>query len=159
LRELFNLLSGVRSLGPFLAFQYAIDLGYADVAPHDEGSYVVAGPGAHNGVAKCFSRAGRAMPEEIIMAVCEAQEEEFRARDLDFVSLFGRRLQPVDCQNLFCEVDKYARVYHPEFLAGGRSRIKQVYRRAGRSFDALRFPQSWSLEPSVDWAGSIPPAV
>ena len=159
LRELFNLLSGVRSLGPFLAFQYAIDLGYADIAPHDEGSYVVAGPGARNGLAKCFARTGRATPEELIMAVCEAQEEEFRARGLDFISLYGRRLQPVDCQNLFCEVDKYARVHHPNFAAGGRSRIKQVYRRAGRPLDPLRFPRSWSLEPSADWALAIPPAV
>ena len=35
--------------------------------------------------------------------------------ELDFQNLWGRRLQLIDCQNLFCEVDKYSRVYpaHP----------------------------------------------
>ena len=49
---------------------------------------------------------------------------------LEFRSLWGRRLQLIDCQNLFCEVDKYARVRHPEVVGvSGRTRIKQKYAR------------------------------
>src|SRR5258707_9985183 len=47
-----------------------------------------------------------------------------------YTTLFrSRRLQLIDCQNLFCEVDKYARVAHPN-IAGrtGRTRIKQKFR-------------------------------
>jgi alpha-glutamyl/putrescinyl thymine pyrophosphorylase clade 1 len=52
---------------------------------------------------------------------------------LDFPGLFGRPLQPIDCQNLFCEISKYARVAHPE--VGGvanRTRIKQSYHPSGQ---------------------------
>ena len=38
-------------------------------------------------------------------------------------------MQLIDCQNLFCEVDKYARHAHPEVRGiSGRTRIKQSYR-------------------------------
>src|SRR5262249_31984808 len=38
-------------LGRFLAFQYAIDLNYSSLLDFDEGSFVVAGPGALDGIA------------------------------------------------------------------------------------------------------------
>ena len=45
-----------------------------------------------------------------------------------FRGLNGRRLQLIDCQNLFCEVDKYARLAHPEITGySGRSRIRQRF--------------------------------
>ena len=45
--------------------------------------------------------------------MAENQEDEFARRGIEFQTLWGRPLQLIDCQNLFCEVDKYARVYHP----------------------------------------------
>ena len=67
-------------------------------------------------------------PEDIVQYVMDRQEEEFQRRGLKFKNLFGRPLQLIDCQNLFCEVDKYARVAHPE-LSNGQSgkRIKQLF--------------------------------
>src|SRR5665213_109406 len=41
---------------------------------------------------------------------------QFSRLGLKFRSLFGRPLQLIDCQNLFCEVDKYARYAHPEVI-------------------------------------------
>jgi hypothetical protein len=62
--------------------------------------------------------------------MADTQERHFARLGLAFDGLVGRALQLVDCQNLFCEVDKYARVAHPD-VAGisGRTRIKQTFRR------------------------------
>ena len=62
------------------------------------------------------------------MLVTEYQEYELERHGLSFHNLFGRRLQPIDCQNLFCEISKYARVAHPEIKGkAGRTQIKQKY--------------------------------
>ena len=38
-----------------------------------------------------------------------------------------RKLQLIDCQNIFCEVDKYTRVAFPNYKGNYRSRIKQHF--------------------------------
>ena len=59
----------------------------------------------------------------------DRQDAEFKRLGLEFPGLFGRRLQPIDCQNLFCEISKYARVAHPDIVGiANRTRIKQSYR-------------------------------
>jgi hypothetical protein len=140
------LLASYPGLGPFLAFQYAIDLNYAGFLTHTEGDFVVAGPGAADGIAKCFSDTGGRNAEEVIHWVCERQEEAFRSAGIKFQTLFGRRLQPIDCQNLFCEISKYARVAHPDIKGlTGRTRIKQLYRQAVQPLPALMFPPRWGV--------------
>ncbi|AZG77526.1 nucleotide kinase domain-containing protein [Methylocystis rosea] len=136
-------------LGPFLAFQYTIDLNYSTLLEFDEGDFVVAGPGALDGIAKCFKQNGLASPEAIIYAMVDCQEEEFARRGLNFGGLFGRRLHPIDCQNLFCEISKYARIAHPDAAGlSGRTRIKQRYRSTVRSENIPPyFPPKWRLEP------------
>lgn len=146
LQGAYELILRYPGLGPFLAFQYAIDLNYSDLLDFDEADFVVAGPGALDGIAKCFSDTGGRTPEAVIHWVCERQEIELRARGIEFDGLYGRRLQPIDCQNLFCEISKYARVAHPE-IAGqsGRVRIKQTYRLDGRPLPPPAFPPRWNL--------------
>src|SRR4029077_189841 len=79
--------------------------------------------------------------------VTERQEIEFSQRGLDFNGLFGRPLQPIACQNLFCEVSKYTRVAHPEIRGiANRQRIKQAYKRSDRGLPMLSFPPRWKLE-------------
>lgn len=46
--------------------------------------------------------------------MADSQEDQFERLGIQFESLSGRRLQLIDCQNLFCEVDKYARRAHPD---------------------------------------------
>jgi hypothetical protein len=77
--------------------------------------------------------------------MADTQDEHFARLGLAFAGLRGRPLQLIDCQNLFCEVDKYARVAHPD-IAGisGRSRIKQTYRRQAVVMPAW-FPPKWQL--------------
>ena len=150
LRTVYELLRRYPGLGPFLAFQYAIDLNYSELLTHDESDFVVAGPGALDGIAKCFVDVGGLSPEEVIYWVYEQQERAFSSAGLAFQSLFGRRLQPIDCQNLFCEISKYARVAHPD-VAGlsGRTRIKQVYRPANQVLPIPMYPPRWNLSGEV----------
>ena len=81
--------------------------------------------------------------------MADSQEREFERLDLDFQSLWGRSLQLIDCQNLFCEVDKYARVAHPE-IAGrtGRIRIKQKFVPAPEPIE-LFYPPKWELNQKI----------
>lgn len=128
MREAFELLRGYPMIGDFLAYQYVTDLNYGEITDFSEMEFVVPGPGARNGIRKCFSDLGGLSEIDIIKVVADRQEEEFERLDLGFESLWGRPLQLIDCQNLFCEVDKYARVAHP-YAKGvtNRTRIKQSY--------------------------------
>jgi hypothetical protein len=117
----------------------------------DEADFVVAGPGALDGISKCLTSTSGHSPERVIEWVTDRQEIEFAERGLYFNGLFGRRLQPIDCQNLFCEVSKYARIAHPEIRGiANRERIKQVYRRNSRDLPTLSFPARWKLETKED---------
>ena len=149
LREAFEQLRSYPMMGDFLAYQYIIDLNYSTLLNFSEMEFIVPGPGAKSGIRKCFRDAGGLSDADLIRIVTERQEEEFLARGLSFQTLWGRPLQLVDCQNLFCEVDKYARVAHPEVKdQGGRERIKQVYRRHGGSL-AFWYPPKWELNEKI----------
>jgi hypothetical protein len=145
LRDLYLLLSRYPSFGPFLAFQIAIDLNYGPALAFDEADFVVAGPGAREGLAKCFRDRGDWSDEDLIYWTADRQEEEFERRGIKFRDLWGRPLKPVDCQNLFCEVAKYSRVAHPRYTPpGGRSRIKQRFT-SDRYLPAVWYPPKWGL--------------
>lgn len=160
LRELYAILRDVPSFGRFLAFQYAIDLNYSDCVAFDEDSFVVAGPGAVDGISKCFENGSQLEPEAVIAAVTEDQRVQFDRLGLDFPGLYGRPLKLIDCQNLFCEVSKYSRVSHPHVQgAAKRTNIKQAYRRRGAPIEDLAFPRSWSLEPQRDYEDCVPAVV
>ena len=149
LADVYRLLLGNPSFGKFLAYQLAIDLNYGPDLAFDEADFVVAGPGAHEGIEKCFSSRDDWTDEDLIYWTVERQEREFDRLGLRFEDLWGRPLQPVDCQNLYCETAKYARVAHPDFTRpGGRSRIKQHFR-AGASIGDPWFPPHWGLNEQV----------
>jgi hypothetical protein len=149
LESIYDALVSYPGLGPFLAFQYTIDLNYSDLLRFDENDFVVAGPGARDGIRKCFGPEASGIEAEIIRYMVESQNEHFERLGLHFPGLFGRPLHMIDAQNLFCEVDKYARVRHPE-VAGisGRSRIKQRYS-PGQPLATPAFPKRWRLESTV----------
>ena len=145
LREVFEILRSYPSLGDFLAFQFAIDLNYSELIDFSEMEFVVAGPGARNGIRKCFSNTAGLTDSEVIRAVTEHADSEFDRLGLAFQTLWGRPLQLIDCQNLFCEVDKYARVAHPEIIgASGRTRIKQKFTRNPAPLRQW-YPPKWGL--------------
>jgi len=155
LRAVYEMILQYPGLGPFLAFQYAIDLNYSTLLEFDEADFVVPGPGALDGISKCFDRRAIKDPTTIIYAMAERQEAEFARLGLKFEGLFGRRLQPIDCQNLFCEISKYARVAHPQVHGiSGRTRIKQQYRKGiAEPMPSPYFPPKWKLDiifPEID---------
>jgi 5-hmdU DNA kinase-like protein len=103
------------------------------------------GPGARCGIRKCFADTGGLNETEIIKMVTDRQQEEFSRLNLDFKSLWGRKLQLIDCQNIFCETDKYARIAHPEFSGEkDRTRIKQKFRMNSELIHYW-FPPKWGL--------------
>jgi hypothetical protein len=146
LEAAYNVLLAYPSLGPFLAFQFTIDLNYGPTMSYDEADFVVAGPGARDGIKKCFVETGGLSEAELIRAMAETASEHLERLGLRFRSLWGRPLQPIDCQNIFCEVDKYARVVHPE-IAGlsGRTRIKQKYSPTAQPVPQW-YPPKWGLQ-------------
>jgi len=147
LAEVYALLRSYPSLGAFLAFQFTIDLNYSDMIDFSEMDFVVAGPGARDGIRKCFSDTAGFTEDEVIRIVTERAPDEFGRLGLEFQTLWRRPLQLIDCQNLFCEVDKYARVVHPEFSGtSGRTRIKQKFAPKTTPLPQ-RYPRKWCLEP------------
>tara|TARA_B100000941_G_scaffold241504_1_gene185102 strand:- start:3032 stop:3484 length:453 start_codon:yes stop_codon:yes gene_type:complete len=136
-------------IGPFLGYQYATDINYSDLTDFSEMEFVVPGPGALDGIRKCFSDFGSYSASDLIRMMAEQQQLEFERLGLDFAYLGERPLQLIDCQNLFCEVDKYARVAHPEVQGlSGRSRIKQQYRPDINPF-TIKFPPKWGGEIAI----------
>jgi hypothetical protein len=152
LAEVYEMLSPYPGLGPFLTFQYAIDLNYSNLLDFLEADFVVAGPGALDGIAKCFEDTDGRSAREVIEYMVDVQDREFAARGIDFNGLFGRKLQPIDCQNIFCEISKYARVAHPEVRGvSDRKRIKQSYRASARAEPRPFFPPRWGLTvPTIE---------
>ncbi|MBR0413754.1 MAG: hypothetical protein IJI67_01625 [Clostridia bacterium] len=145
LEELYCLLLNYPTIGTFLAYQYTIDINYSEICDFDEMEFVVAGPGAKSGILKCFKDTDSLSESEVIRFMCENQEQEFNKRGLDFKYLFGRKLQLIDCQNLFCETDKYARVLHPEYIGtSSRKRIKQKYSTNKNAIEFF-YPPKWGL--------------
>lgn len=142
----FELLRSYPTIGDFLAYQYITDLNYSTLTNFTEMEFVVPGPGAKHGIQKCFESLGGLSESEIIRYVTDNQEFFFNKLGLRFQNLWGRRLQLIDCQNLFCEIDKYARVRFPEYSAiTGRTRIKQSFK-AARPLPKPFYPPKWALK-------------
>ena len=149
LRALYGELLAVPSFGAFLAYQYAVDLNYSRHFEFDEMEFVVAGPGALRGIEKCFADTRGLDPADVIRAMANAAEVYLADGPVEFATLWGRPLQLIDCQNLFCEVDKYARVAHRELDMGGPHRIKQTFQPDERPL-RLGYPPKWSLPWRAD---------
>ncbi len=149
LRDAFERLRAYPMMGDFLAYQYIIDLNYSSVMNFSEMEFIVPGPGARSGIRKCFSDTGGLSESDLIRLVTEQQVDAFAQRQIQFRNLWGRSLQLIDCQNLFCEVDKYARVAHPDVKVGsGRERIKQVYQRTPSPLEPW-YPPKWGLNDRI----------
>lgn len=149
MKEVYSLLLAYPMIGPFLAYQLATDINYSAITDFDEMEFVVPGPGARSGIRKCFTELGNMTEVDAIRYVAEHQQEEFEKRGIEFKTLWGRPLQLIDCQNIFCEVDKYARVAHPAVEGiGGRTRIKRKYEPNPEPLD-FWFPPKWGINNAV----------
>ena len=146
LQRVFRILRGFPAIEDFLGYQFAIDINYSTAADYSEDEFVIAGPGARDGIRKCFGPAADGIEADVIRYMTDHQDEHFARLGLSFTGLRGRPLQLIDCQNLFCEVDKYARVAHPHVIGhSGRQRIKQKYRPLEGRAPAGWFPPKWGI--------------
>lgn len=149
MQKAFDLLRAYPTIGDFLAYQYVTDLNYATVTDFTEMEFVVPGPGAVDGIRKCFKDTAGMPDAEVIKFMADRQEVEFERLGIEFRTLWGRRLQLIDCQNLFCEVSKYARVHHPDVTgASGRTRIKQKFRPNPEPV-SYWYPPKWGINDAV----------
>jgi len=150
LAEIYQLFLSCPSFGTFLAFQYTIDINYSSLVNFSEMDFVVAGPGAINGINKCFDTLGDFNYADIIRLMADEQEKECQRLEIEVPKLWGRKLHLIDCQNLFCEVDKYLRGTHPELSgASGRTRIKQIYS-ANHAPLQFFFPPKWNINNNIN---------
>jgi hypothetical protein len=153
--EAFEFLRSFPMLGDFLAYQYVTDINYSMITDFSEMEFVVPGPGAKDGISKCFTSLGGLSESDVIRLVADSQEKEFARLGIAFQSLWGRRLQLIDCQNLFCEVAKYSRLAHPDFKGcTDRARIKQHYRQHAKPIEYW-YPPKWSINVVIENAQAV----
>lgn len=146
MQDAYALLLDYPLIGRFLAYQYVTDINYSEITDFKETEFTVPGPGARDGIKKCFSKLGGLSETDIIKMMTDRQEYEFDRLGLKFKKLGRRKLQYIDIQNIFCEVDKYCRVAHPE-LSGfsGRTRIKQRFKLNPEPIEYF-FPPKWKIK-------------
>ena len=149
MQEAFDLLRSYPSIGNFLGYQYVTDINYSELTCFSESEFVVPGPGALEGIRKCFLDLGDLSEADVIRLIADRQEEEYIRRELEFHDLLGRRLQLIDCQNLLCETDKYSRIAHPDIKGrGSRIRIKQRFRTTQRPIEYW-YPPKWGINKQI----------
>ena len=149
LQQAFEILRSYSSIGNFLAYQLIIDLNYSRHLNFSEDEFVVPGPGALRGLRKCFQQVSPAKAPALIQWTTQRQDLEFKSRQLAWVNLYGRPLQLIDVQNIFCELDKYTRLLPTPLDEQDRHRrIKQYYRPTGQPLTA-NFPAKWHLQSAA----------
>lgn len=144
MEEAFNILKSYPLIGNFMAYQLVTDINYSEVVNWKEDEFTVAGPGSLRGIKKCFIDRGKLSNEDIIRYMYEHQEEEFKRLNLDFKRIGNRPLQLIDCQNIFCELDKYCREALPN-LKSNRTKIKKKYIPITNKIDYM-YPKKWKID-------------
>ena len=139
----FNIIKSYPLIGNFMAYQLVTDINYSDVVNWREDEFTVAGPGSLRGIKKCFIDKGKMNNEDIIRYMYEHQDEEFKKLGLNFKRIGNRPLQLIDCQNMFCELDKYCRQALPE-LKSNRTRIKKKYVAKIDKIEYI-YPTKWGI--------------
>ncbi|MNP24380.1 hypothetical protein D3C76_1171370 [compost metagenome] len=143
MEEAFNYIKEYPLIGNFMAYQLITDINYSEVINFSENSFTVAGPGSERGIKKCFIDLQGGSKEDAIMWMYENQEYEFKRLNLDFKYLGNRKLQYIDCQNLFCELDKYCRKAVPD-IKSNRIKIKKKYFQNADRIEYF-YPPKWNI--------------
>jgi hypothetical protein len=89
MQQAFELIKSYPTIGDFLAYQFVTDINYSEITDFSEMEFVVPGPGARDGLRKCFKdHAGFSEPE-LIRLMADRQEEEFERLGINFKSLWA----------------------------------------------------------------------
>lgn len=144
MEEAFNIIKAYPLIGNFMAYQLVTDINYSEVVNWKEDEFTVVGPGSLRGIKKCFIDRGNMSNEEIIKYMYDNQEREFKRLNLKFKKIGNRKLQLIDCQNIFCELDKYLREKNPE-LKSNRTKIKKKYKPKNNKLEYM-YPPKWNID-------------
>ena len=77
MQEGFEKLRAYPTIGDFLAYQFITDINYSEITDFSEMDFVVPGPGARDGLRKCFVDTGGLNEPELIRLMADLQEQEF----------------------------------------------------------------------------------
>ena len=143
MEDAFNIIKKYPLIGNFMAYQLVTDINYSDVVNWNEDEFTVAGPGSLRGIKKCFIDKGNKSKKDIIRYIYEKQDKEFKRLNLNFKRIGNRPLQLIDCQNIFCELDKYCRQALP-ILKSNRTKIKKHYVPKKEKIEYI-YPPKWNI--------------
>jgi len=130
----YDALRKVQGLGPFLAYQIAVDLSYHKCTPFGEDDFAVLGPGALNGINHLFPAQGKDKTknknskktcDKMFKWLHDNQRVLMQYASVDWKETFSTRPHPyltqMALENALCEFSKYWRA-----LQGGQ-RPKVTY--------------------------------
>ena len=143
MKEGFDIIKSYPLIGNFMAYQLVTDINYSETVNWKEDEFTVAGPGSLRGIKKCFIDKGDLSNEDIIRYMYEHQDKEFKRLNLNFKRIGNRPLQLIDCQNIFCELDKYCREAFPN-LKSNRTKIKKHYVPKKEKIEYF-YPPKWNI--------------
>lgn len=143
MKEGFDIIKSYPLIGNFMAYQLVTDINYSETVNWKEDEFTVAGPGSLRGIKKCFIDNGDLSNEDIIRYMYEHQDKEFKRLNLNFKRIGNRPLQLIDCQNIFCELDKYCREAFPN-LKSNRTKIKKHYVPKKEKIEYF-YPPKWNI--------------
>lgn len=144
MEQAFKIIKSYPLIGNFMAYQLITDINYSNIVDWKEDEFTVAGPGSLRGIKKCFIDKGNLSNEDIIKYMYNHQEEEFKRLNLDFKTIGNRKLQLIDIQNIFCELDKYCREKVPS-LKSNRTKIKKKYTPKQTKIEYI-YPPKWNIK-------------
>lgn len=144
MEQAFHVIKSYPLIGNFMAYQLVTDINYSDAVDWREDEFTVAGPGSLRGIKKCFVNIGEMTNEDVIKYMFKHQDEEFKRLGLNFKKIGDRPLQLIDCQNIFCELDKYCRQALPE-LKSNRTKIKKKYVSKPDKICYI-YPKKWNVK-------------
>lgn len=147
MEEAFYIIRSYPLIGNFMAYQLVTDINYSNAVNFSEMEFTVAGPGSLRGIKKCFISTGDFSKEDIIRYMCYNQEQEFKRLGLNFKCIGNRPLQLIDCQNIFCELDKYLRQAVPT-LKSNRTKIKKRYVPKSQKIEYI-YPDKWKINDTL----------
>ena len=144
MEKAFNIIKSYPLIGNFMAYQLVTDINYSDIVNWREDEFTVAGPGSVRGIKKCFINKEGMSNEDIIRYMYENQDKEFKRLGYSFKRIGKRPLQLIDCQNIFCELDKYLREAMPN-LKSNRTKIKKHYVPKNEKITYM-YPKKWKIK-------------
>jgi hypothetical protein len=89
MRQGFQILKAYPMVGDFLAYQFITDINYSTLTDFSEMEFTVPGPGARDGIHKCFESVGQLSPADVIRVTADIQDQAVCAAGTPFSLTVG----------------------------------------------------------------------